>query len=422
MNCSTAKGEIISSATLSLIRAAASGDATALKKLLVNGAEVNGTNPGGQTALILAALMGRSDIVRLLLEAGADVSLRDNLGLTATDWAQRKGFIDVTQLLKNPTSTGETQTRARQDQPGGFGPAAAAFLKTRAKLNPEPPLVQSQPPAEQSIQTESRKELAQDQNVWWGDNVGTRATDAALPTEPDTLRTRKETERIFEQARLRVEEEVRRKSQEQARRVTGNDASAEELRRTRQAAKENLKRCPKCNTIYEDDGRTYCAYDAGRLVNLQESLDGASTTSFGRPILWALVAITLVGSVVATYLATTYLNKNEVTSPPATVAAEKVPTAEYNAPVVGGALAGKQENVPKAEYPSNFRTTESLEPVTVVVRVSRTGRVISARALNGPRQLRVAAEQAARTAKFSEEKLKAEDRVVAGTITYTFKP
>lgn len=385
--------------------------------------------------------MGRSDIVRVLLEAGADVGLRDNLGLTATDWAQRKGFIDVTQLLKNPTSiqrSGSTLTTSknseaksdyasdndsrREPQTGaprkdqqGFGPAAAAFLKNRTEPRPpEPTLVQPQPPTEPSVPKPD------DPSAFWVSNVDSRAADHALPNEPDTLKTRIETERIFEQARLRVEEEVRRKTEEQARRVPGTDGSAGESR-TRQGAKgTSLKRCPKCNTIYEDDGRTYCAYDAGRLVNVQESFNGSSTSAFSRPTLWVLVAITLIGSVALTYFATTYLNK-EAPAPAATVQTEKAPTAEDNAPVVGGVLAGKQENVPKAEYPANFKTTENLEPVTVVVRVNRSGRVVSAQALNGPRQLRTAAEQAARTAKFSEEKLKGEDRV-AGTITYTFKP
>lgn len=383
--------------------------------------------------------MGRSDIVRLLLEAGADVSLRDNLGLTATDWAQRKGFIDVTQLLKNPTTARRSsatpptskdieskrasdyaEDNSREPQPGaarkdqqGFGPAAAAFLKARRKPSPpEPTLLQPQPATEQSVPK------SDDPSTWWVGNVDARAADDALPTEPDTLKTRIETERIFEQARQRVEEEVRRKTEEQARRVPGTDGRESP---TRQAAKgTSLKRCPKCNTIYEDDGRTYCAYDAGRLVNVQQSFDGSSTSSFSRPTLWVLVAVTLIGSVAVTYFATTYLNKNDAPSPSATIAAEKAPTVEANVPVVGGALAGKQENVPNAEYPENFKTTDTLEPVTVVVRVNRTGRVVSAQALNGPRQLRLAAEKAARTAKFSEEKLKTEGRV-AGTITYTFK-
>lgn len=384
--------------------------------------------------------MGRSDIVRLLLEAGADVSLRDNLGLTATDWAQRKGFIDVTQLLKNPArarhsastpatskdierksvyapdndSRTEPQTGAPRKDQQGFGPAAAAFLKAQTKPRPPEPTLVQPPPTDPSVPKPD------DPRTWWVSSIDSSPADDALLTESDTLKTRIETERIFEQARLRVEEEVRRKTEEHARRVPGTDGSAGESR-TRQVAKDSLKRCPKCNTIYEDDGRTYCAYDAGRLVSVQDSFNGSSTSSFSRPTLWVLVAVTLIGSVAVTYFATTYLNKNEAPNPAATVAAEKVSTVEDNAPVVGGVLAGKQENVPKADYPANFQTPENLEPVTVVVRVNRNGRVISARALNGPRQLRAAAEQAARTAKFSEEKLKGEDRV-AGTITYTFKP
>src|SRR4029450_8386066 len=82
-----------------LLRAAADGNAAALKAMLAAGADVNAANPAGQTALMMAALMGRADIVPLLLEAGADIRLRDNHGFTALEWSRRRGFSDVTQLL-----------------------------------------------------------------------------------------------------------------------------------------------------------------------------------------------------------------------------------------------------------------------------------------------------------------------------------
>jgi TonB family protein len=78
--------------------------------------------------------------------------------------------------------------------------------------------------------------------------------------------------------------------------------------------------------------------------------------------------------------------------------------------------------VPKAEYPLGQRSAGAPVSVTVVVRVNRNGRVTSARALNGHAQLRAAAEKAARKATFSPEKLSRDEPIVAGIITYTFKP
>ncbi|MEP6920540.1 MAG: TonB family protein [bacterium] len=139
--------------TLSLIRAASEGDAQTVKALLAEGADVNGTNPGGQTALILAALMGEAEVVSLLLEAGADPGLQDRHGLTALEWSRRRGFFEATQLLENAASRGQSRPRAmpaktQQKADGtveppapaksglagprkeGFGPAAQAAFKS----------------------------------------------------------------------------------------------------------------------------------------------------------------------------------------------------------------------------------------------------------------------------------------------------
>jgi TonB family protein len=427
--------------------------------------------------------MGRADIVRLLLEAGADVGRRDNLGLTAIDWAQRKGFSDVTQLLLRSSTTTRPasgfpskqnkedqefrdsdfggnkkvtdESDARKTAPGserrvdvGFGPAAIAMLKAKERQsNREAAVIRSEPGKEnispeplkdassswdnaspklvkENIAHKPLKENASgDASLWWTESLGGEVAHDASSTEPETLRARMETERIFEEARVRVEQEVRKKTQEQVGSIIDKDPFEGESSPARKTASGSttLKRCPKCNTIYDDDFRLYCAYDAGRLVIVDPSVERASTSAFGRPTLWLLVAVTLVGSVVITYLATSYLNRQEVTSPAPAAATEKTPTEE-NSPVVGGALVGKELNLPKAEYPANARSAGTSDTVTVVVRVTRNGRVTSARALNGDKQLRAAAVKAARKATFSPEKLVGDERNVAGTITYTFKP
>jgi ankyrin repeat protein len=51
--------------------AAREGDATALRRLIATGADVDSLDRYGQTALMLAARDGHTEAVRILLEAGA---------------------------------------------------------------------------------------------------------------------------------------------------------------------------------------------------------------------------------------------------------------------------------------------------------------------------------------------------------------
>ena len=87
--------------SLPLTNAVQSGDEQAVSAILANGADVNGTTGGGQTALILAVIFGHTNLVKLLMNAGADPHLRDNLGLNAVEWAQRRGLTEAVAILKN---------------------------------------------------------------------------------------------------------------------------------------------------------------------------------------------------------------------------------------------------------------------------------------------------------------------------------
>ena len=73
----------LSSTTIPLIRAAAEGDAGAVRDLLAGGADVNASTMKGETALMRAAFFGHAEVVRLLLQAGADVGMKDGFDLTA---------------------------------------------------------------------------------------------------------------------------------------------------------------------------------------------------------------------------------------------------------------------------------------------------------------------------------------------------
>ena len=61
------------------------GQTEAAELLLQHGADINGRNKDGNTALHLAAFFGRADVAKLLLENGANPQARNNDGATPVD-------------------------------------------------------------------------------------------------------------------------------------------------------------------------------------------------------------------------------------------------------------------------------------------------------------------------------------------------
>jgi ankyrin repeat protein len=72
-----------------------------LDAVLAAGADVNGTNPAGYTALMFAANLGLLDAVESLLKRGADVNRRSVFGDTALSLASRYDLKDVIARLKS---------------------------------------------------------------------------------------------------------------------------------------------------------------------------------------------------------------------------------------------------------------------------------------------------------------------------------
>lgn len=69
--------------TRDLIAAAARGDDAAVDQLLIKGAEINGADVAGRTAVTAAAANNRVETARLLVQRGADVNLVDDDGESA---------------------------------------------------------------------------------------------------------------------------------------------------------------------------------------------------------------------------------------------------------------------------------------------------------------------------------------------------
>lgn len=97
------------------------------------------------------------------------------------------------------------------------------------------------------------------------------------------------------------------------------------------------------------------------------------------------------------------------------------PAPTRRAPVViSQILSSKIVSKPVPPYPPIARATRVQGTVTVEILVDEQGRVISATATSGPVMLRVAAQQAAMLARFTQTKLNGEPVKVSGVITYNF--
>jgi len=139
-----------------------------------------------------------------------------------------------------------------------------------------------------------------------------------------------------------------------------------------------------------------------------------------RPILWLLIILFVGIGAFGGYRLSNYLFERNNQAPKETTAPQAQPLAApiKLGPVVGGNLAGMELLIPDATYPPSGKIPYG--SVTVNVWVDQKGKVASARATDGDKTLRAAAEEAARRAAFSPEKLQDKGRYVVGTITYNF--
>ena len=372
------------SSTISLTNAVTSGDESTVTALLANGADVNETTGGGQTALILAVIFGHTNLVKLLVKSGADAQLRDNLGLNAIEWAKRRGSRDALEIL-----TGTPQST------------------TPPTIEIEQPVQSAAPATPPARESESKETVSDDEKSrrWLAglrqrlDEQEVRRTSrnepietpppvqAPKPPEPDPAPVvRPPVARIFE-----VPAEVP---------PTGG----------------KRKRCPRCNAIYNGDLVSYCAHHIVPLVDADEPIVTETPQRSNVPLFWILVLVTLSGSIVIGTIVSTYLYRSNQASQSAVASA---PTIQKAIPELGPALVGKAVSLPEAECP--LSGSEHLTgTVTVSITIDRNGQVSKASGSGGDWLMRAAATDAAMKSTFSPEKLRG--REIAGTITYTFKP
>ena len=82
-----------------LLAAATIGDLSLVKAMLEQGAEINGRDTYGASALLLAAGNGFIDIVRALISQGADIDMKNINGRTALMRAAQEGHVDIVKEL-----------------------------------------------------------------------------------------------------------------------------------------------------------------------------------------------------------------------------------------------------------------------------------------------------------------------------------
>ena len=169
-----------------------------------------------------------------------------------------------------------------------------------------------------------------------------------------------------------------------------------------------IKYCPVCErTYYMDEARAYCSQhqypvplvERGPNAPVVDTPDPASKAKYQ---LWAMMVVAfLVGGIIGSVI---YLYG--IRGKPSDAAAQSELRGDYSfeaitASVVNGALKGRESSLPAPAYPEAARNRRRTGSVTVAVTADRSGRVIDARVLDGPPELRSAAEEAARAAKFT---------------------
>lgn len=401
------------SSTIPLTNAVTSGDEQAVSALLANGADVNETTGGGQTALILAVIFGHTNLIKLLMKAGADPQLRDNLGLNALEWAQRRGLNEAVAILTNGPnhSTPPRRITIPLESPETVTPEKPATRRGEEEGK------ENVSEAEKSLRWIAgfKQRLHEQELRRLNRNEPAPDPVSVVESEPPPPLMSVVTKKAAEPETPKAPEPEPEPEPTPARSVTPPPRILTPPPTT-PAKSGTRKRCPQCNAIYNSDLVAYCAHHIVKLVDADEPIFSDPPKS-NPPLFWILLIITLAGSIVVGSLITTYVYKSRQAA--ARTAAEQNRPVQKGLPELSTELVGKAVLLPEAECP-----VKGPEPVsgTVAVRVmvDKSGQVYWARGAGGDWLMRGCATEAAMKSTFAPEKLRG--RETEGTITYTFKP
>lgn len=128
------------------------------------------------------------------------------------------------------------------------------------------------------------------------------------------------------------------------------------------------------------------------------------------------------GSGLQTTLPTQIENVEKIIPPPPPMMKKSPaqPVEKIKTIVSGGVVNGQATSLPKPPYPAAAKAAGASGLVNVQVTIDETGKVVSAKAIDGHLLLRQAAEKAARNADFNPTLLSGKPVKVTGVIVYKF--
>ena len=342
-----------------LTQAVTSGDANAVRAAIASGADVNGRNNGGQTALILAVIFSHSEIVQLLVKAGADPRLRDNLGLDAVEWAQRRGLTDIVDLFTDnvrvPEPAIDTDERSRKWL-AGVKKRIEEQSAQKELLVAEPP---TPPPPKPEPQPEPEPEPAA----------------IVAPTTSPTQKRCPKCNAIYNS--------------------------------------ELIAYCAHHVVRLVD-------VDEPIIEPPQSVTSTITNTPLLWTLILATVSIAVfTGYMITSQLSQVVIPDSAASIPLQPQGFVKgTPVAEGE--LAGKALTLAEAECPIFESDSRSKTNTTQQAVNVQIKLDKSGKVFWARAEGGSEAMRNAATEAATQSTFSPDKLRG--RETEGTITYTFTP
>jgi hypothetical protein len=398
----------------SLFKAVTKGDRKLVASLLASGADVNSQNDGGQTPIILAIISGHDHILPMLLDFGADPFIKDQTGLNAIDWAERKGRIDLVRGFQKDTQpkapvNNETPPRPNTSSDQMSSQTTIDEEKSRRYIAGLLRRFEERPPAkpkERQRQRIERQDLKRS-------TTPDQSESANPQTESSTITAYETARRVSnDQPKNRIENRTPGDSEAKA-----TDQPAAHIQSTGDvtptSSRSARKRCPQCNTIYNSDLLTYCAYHVVPLVDADAPIVIKPDPNRSSVLLWTLVLFTLFSAAIATAYISGRLSR---TNEKRTDSAPSQSALLQGIPAAKGGLAQKAILLPIAEAPLD--ATKQTATVEVRIKVNRLGQVIDASSSNENQILRESALAAAKRATFSAEKLN--NRGAIGIITYTF--
>jgi len=155
-----------------LMRAAAAGRHEMVQSLLEHGADVDAHRDDGFTALLLATFFGHLETVQILVEHGAKLDQTTRCGTSAADWARARAWREIAEYLHDPPRIRRTPTpapfKSNSDRAVTKPVVVEGVFSDQArKPSPEPAVIAAEPEVEESeIRLPEVRTLKDPPEIW----------------------------------------------------------------------------------------------------------------------------------------------------------------------------------------------------------------------------------------------------------------